>query len=707
MKVKKVASVLIMMIAILLIAGIFSASYAATSMSLTISRFHASGFGYQAGNDGKFVWKIKNLSKSNSFEDTIYCLKGGKGFGSNMGTGSVTTVTYNKSFDMRESIPTTYSNVLPSGTTYNSLMWLLDNVYVPSSATASADRKKLLDDAYEYACDNVGDFDESDQFDFITDEDIDAVQQMAIWYFTNTDNDGYKVNQLQLYINAVANSPSSYNALADEKGNGSDNGEEREMETAALFDYLINTALSNSNYSYSATDNTQPYEIKKSVTENNGTVEIQGNNYIIGPFRISKLSESQGELNVSFYNGTRKITSPALQDENGKSIDVNNLEKYAGKDFYLVLPASTNLDTIKFSIDGSYYLKTTLTYWNVENQVSVNQPVVKIEKENEPYDDEVTITPEKKFDLALRKFITSINNVQPTTSRVPQISSSTLSNLKNGTIDTAEKTHIKDALTVKTGDKVIYTIRIYNEGEVDGYATEITDYLPDGLKLAENSTINNTYGWTNPSGDGKTIVTSYLSTSKLSAFNGTTLDYEDVKIECEVTATPGDNSITMKNIAEITVHKDSSGNTRVTDRDSTPKNLTSSQKQNYNPGTSTRGWGYEDDDDYENIIMLPNDKKFDLALRKFITSINNVKPTISREPQISSSTLNALKNGTITTAEKIHQKNALTVKTGDKVIYTIRVYNEGEIDGYATEIADYLPNGLELAENSKINSCRN
>ena len=704
MKIKKVASVLIMMIAILLIAGIFSASYAATSMSLTISRFHASGFGYQAGNDGKFVWKIKNLSKSNSFEDTIYCLKGGKGFGSNMGTGSVTTVTYNKSFDMRESIPTTYSNVLPSGTTYNSLMWLLDNVYVPSSATASADRKKLLDDAYEYACDNVGNFDESDEFDFITDEDIDAVQQMAIWYFTNTDNDGYKVSQLQLYINAVANSSSSYNALADEKGNGSDNGEEREMETAALFDYLINTALSNSNYSYSEADNTQPYEIKKSVTENNGTVEIQGNNYIIGPFRISKLSESQGELNVSFYNGTRKITSPALQDENGKSIDVNNLEKYAGKDFYLVLPASTNLDTIKFSIDGSYYLKTTLTYWNVENQVSVNQPVVKIEKENEPYDDEVTITPEKKFDLALRKFITSINNVQPTTSRVPQISSSTLSNLKNGTIDTAEKTHTKDALTVKTGDKVIYTIRIYNEGEVDGYATEITDYLPDGLKLAENSTINNTYGWTNPSGDGKTIVTSYLSTSKLSAFTGTTLDYEDVKIECEVTATPGDNSITMKNIAEITVHKDSSGNTRVTDRDSTPKNLTSSQKQNYNPGTSTRGWGYEDDDDYENIIMLPNDKKFDLALRKFITSINNVKPTISREPQISSSTLNALKNGTITTAEKIHPKNALTVKTGDKVIYTIRVYNEGEIDGYATEIADYLPDGLKLAENSKINN---
>ena len=67
MKIKKVASVLIMMIAILLIAGIFSASYAATSMSLTISRFHASGFGYQIGQGGRG-------NRSRAFNYEICCV---------------------------------------------------------------------------------------------------------------------------------------------------------------------------------------------------------------------------------------------------------------------------------------------------------------------------------------------------------------------------------------------------------------------------------------------------------------------------------------------------------------------------------------------------------------------------------------------------------------------------------------------------------
>ena len=63
MKIKKVASVLIMMIAILLIAGIFSASYAATgSMYLTIKQLRASGYGYKALE--KNIWKIKKKTYS-------------------------------------------------------------------------------------------------------------------------------------------------------------------------------------------------------------------------------------------------------------------------------------------------------------------------------------------------------------------------------------------------------------------------------------------------------------------------------------------------------------------------------------------------------------------------------------------------------------------------------------------------------------------
>ena len=71
----------------------------------------------------------------------------------------------------------------------------------------------------------------------------------------------------------------------------------------------------------------------------------------------------------------------------------------------------------------------------------------------------------------------------------------TISDLKDGSITTAEKIHPKEPLTVETGSSVIYTIRVYNEGEIDGKVTEITDYLPDGLSLAENSSINTQYGW--------------------------------------------------------------------------------------------------------------------------------------------------------------------------------------------------------------------
>ena len=50
----------------------------------------------------------------------------------------------------------------------------------------------------------------------------------------------------------------------------------------------------------------------------------------------------------------------------------------------------------------------------------------------------------------------------------------------------------------------------------------------------------------------------------------------------------------------------------------------------------------------------------------------------------------------ITTATYNHPKTPVTVQIKDTVIYTIRVYNEGELDGYANEVTDYLPEELEF-----------
>ncbi len=51
-------------------------------------------------------------------------------------------------------------------------------------------------------------------------------------------------------------------------------------------------------------------------------------------------------------------------------------------------------------------------------------------------------------------------------------------------------------VSVAIGDVVEYTIRVYNETEVDGYVEEITDHLPDQLEFITGNEINTKYGWT-------------------------------------------------------------------------------------------------------------------------------------------------------------------------------------------------------------------
>ena len=254
--------------------------------------------------------------------------------------------------------------------------------------------------------------------------------------------------------------------------------------------------------------------------------------------------------------------------------------------------------------------------------------------------------------------------------------------------------HTKDPVEVENGDVVTYTIRIYNEGLIDGYATEVTDYLPEGLRFISDSQINIDNGWTNPTGDGKTIVSTKLADQIIAAFNGTTLSYRDLQVECEVIAKVGDDNDSLKNIAEITKHSDSKGDESVVDRDSTPDNVNTD-----NHGETSQ----EDDDDFEQLVIL--EQYFDLSLRKFITAVNDKElvdeeGNYLREPIVDTSNLNKQdENGNIiTTAIYNHTKEPVLVQPNNIVVYMLRVYNEGELDGYASEIKDHLPPYLEFVE---------
>ena len=101
-----------------------------------------------------------------------------------------------------------------------------------------------------------------------------------------------------------------------------------------------------------------------------------------------------------------------------------------------------------------------------------------------------------------------------------------------------------------------------------------------------------------------------------------------------------------------------------------------------------------DDDlqnDFEKVIIKP----FDLALRKFITKVNNTEVN-TRIPQVKYDS----ENNKITYE---HTKDPVDVVTNDIVTYTIRVFNEGMKDGYAAEISDDMPAGLEFLPDNETN----
>ena len=694
---KLVSSILITMLTVATLGSISAVKAASAGpLYLGIVSLRRAGYGYQ--QEGSKVWKIAEYDSENGktadLSKTIYCIKGGPGFGSSdMATGGVPTISkYTQKFNLKDlaSIPSTYSKILPTGSNYNSLMWLLDNIYImPAIGTDNTTARE------EFLKSKIP----NELYELVTDDDIDAVQQLAIWYFTNPSGDKYHYETSNFKINSIANVDSNYASMGDIFG---DDGWDREDAIEALFQYYITNAKANSSYQ-STNNTTSPIEIVKS----NATMTKVGNNYVAGPYQINQLLNVDYTLNATFtdINGTTITPSIGIKDESGNvTTTAKTLKELVGQDFYLIMPTSSNISGIKMTVNTSYTSKT-VDYWSVADAPTTEQPVVIVNETPLNFSDTTSIVVPKPFDLSLRKFITDINGKE-ITNRIPQVD---VSKLASGEATTATYNHPKTPLKVAIGDVVTYTIRVYNEGDIDGYVEEITDHLPDQLEFIVDDQVNIEYGWKiASSSDLKTIKTEYLSkanettdgANKIAAFNGTTLAYKDVKIKCRVVATdPMAEKIT--NIADITKFTDGDGNT-VTDRDSQENNVnlpTGKDLENYRDSEINRGEEYipgqQDDDDFEKLTL----KEFDLSLRKFITGVNGTAIT-NREPQVNVTPLN---NGG-TTAIYNHPKTPVSVAIGDLVEYTIRVYNEAEIDGYVEEITDHLPDQLEFVAGNEINT---
>ena len=101
-----------------------------------------------------------------------------------------------------------------------------------------------------------------------------------------------------------------------------------------------------------------------------------------------------------------------------------------------------------------------------------------------------------------------------------------------------------------------------------------------------------------------------------------------------------------------------------------------------------------------NLYVKVKNYQFDLKLVKRIYDVNGTKVP----DRIMGVDVSKLANGTATTADYKLDKEPVSVKNGDIVKYTLRVYNEGDVDGYASEITEDVPEGLEFMWSEKVDS---
>ena len=680
----------------------------------------AYGIGDPTQTGGEYIWDLvsyANSSTSSSDNRDLYCVKGG--YGAIWGNQPTTKVEYKLGYDLKteksaisglSTRSNIYSNI--AGANYNQILWVTDNMYIVGNGEGKstvADRTALLKAAGIDYDDQYSDFYNISDAQKITDDDIEVVQQMALWYFTNSDNEsleeciGYHKEDLDsTFVNNT--DVSSYTNMGNYKRPANE-GPLRLAQMNLLYDYLIekNVTVKNSS-KYDSTTN----EIGAPVTIELGSDELKVTDGKVGPLKITRNNDLPYTLDFSI-NETAITSANSFVDGNGNVVDKDT---FVGN-IYVKIPSSVDTTNIKVSVNVNY--KTTNSTLWVPGQSNVEQPIIEVKKQPHTVNFEFETGEPKPFDLALRKFISAISSdstfgdgdyitdngkATGTYLRAPQISGA----WRTDETTTLVKNHSKTPLKVKNGDYIEYTIRAYNEGELDGYANEITDYIlqNQGLTFASNHPTNTAYGWTV---SGNKVKTNYLSnaggtSNLLTAYDGnvSNLSYKDVKIVFQVTEKNSSNN-TLVNIAEISKAKDKDGNDMNNtgdDRDSTP-NI---DKKGY-PEHGYNTEDHEDDIDYEPVVL----KKFDLALRKFISAISSdetidsedfLTGSASREPVIPGENEQQWRTDEPTTLIKNHSKDPLAVKTGDYVLYTIRVYNEGEVDGYASLIKDNIPDGLEF-----------
>ncbi|MBS5854801.1 MAG: Cys-Gln thioester bond-forming surface protein [Clostridium sp.] len=704
----KKLTLLIMGITIMLI-SLLTGSVQAASQEFGLQEYRKpignTQYGYKVSD--KYVWKIVTYSGSAiNYDKTLYCLKAEQGFFTS--EPGKFKETYDLSYDFmnRNSMPT-----LPVPSQYyNQIVWILNHAYIPNAETATTDKTVLLQNAGI-----TGNHE-------LTDDDIDVVQQLAIWYFTNYDDTTYHKD--------MAGEASFQTVLLSAKTNGvvgeyvaiEDTNTTRYDNMDKLFVYFVENAKKAGE---SSNSNSSPITMEDTTA----TVEAKENNYIVGPFKVNKNNDTPYTINFEVTNQSGQSLDGKYKVLDANKSETNKtLEQLIGSNFYLSIPINTvnseNITNVRVAISGNYTL-TQATYWTKAGDSTV-QPIVEIDRTQKSFNGEEEATfpkqgaynlklvkveqgnVSKKLQGATFKIVSPNGTVTETTSANGEINIGPINITQAGT-DTIT---IEETKAPEGYEKIITSpINVQVTKQLTG-----NSYTMSGAQITNQQTGANI----NVSGNTITVTVENKLIPKNSEYNLKLVKVEQGNVSKKlqgatfkivspngtVTETTNENGeinigtikVTEAGTDTITIEetKAPAGYEKIITSPITVKvtkefknntySISSAIIENSQEGASINLTG--------NTITVTVENKakyFDLALRKYITKINDKNVTDTRIPNIDKT---SLENGT--TATYKHRKDPLVVKTGDKVIYNMTIYNEGNKDGRATKVVDQLPTGLKF-----------
>ncbi len=206
------------------------------------------------------------------------------------------------------------------------------------------------------------------------------------------------------------------------------------------------------------------------VTKNDDVMRdgmVQGNTFVVGTVTINKEGEDICKITENPGNYYETLVDGDIQ------FSINKVWNYEEGVYEVSVSYDKSMKGVEVKIEGTDIIVTITNKAKIIEEKG-GDPTPKPDSDSEP---ELEPEPQKVFDLAITKYISKV--VVDNGEATKEI---------NRTIDNKNsllKLEIAAKEIPNTTVTITYNLLVKNVGEVAGYATEITDYLPDNFTLVD------------------------------------------------------------------------------------------------------------------------------------------------------------------------------------------------------------------------------